>query len=291
MTEEVKFQSLSRCFGGELRKYQHVSSSVGGLPMSFNMFLPRPLDELQANTNKIPVIFYLSGLTCTEDNVMQKSGLQRAAAQRGVAVVAPDTSPRKTGILGEDSSWDFGTGAGFYLNATQEPWSKHFRMYDYVSKELYDLLFSTFSFFDKDRVSIFGHSMGGLGAITIAFKNPEKFKVASAFAPISHPSSCSIGSKAFSRYLGDDKSSWIPYDPTELAHKYEGRDLHLLVDQGTEDAFYKDKTLLPEDFIKACETRGIPLKFRWQKGYDHSYYFVSTFIDDHINHHADLLSS
>ncbi|KAK2078022.1 hypothetical protein QBZ16_003890 [Prototheca wickerhamii] len=248
--------------------------------MTFSVFHPPAADK-----NPVPVLYYLSGLTCTDDNVMQKSGVQRIAAELGVAVIAPDTSPRGLGIEGEDESWDFGTGAGFYLNATQEKW-RQYRMYDYVVKEL-PMLLAEFSDLDLSKASITGHSMGGHGALTIALKNPEVFKSVSAFSPIVNPCAVPWGQKAFNGYLGDDKEAWKQYDATELVKAYSGPQLAVLIDQGTGDNFYPTQ-LQPEAFAESAKGK-LDLELRMQEGYDHSYYFISTFIEDHVRFHAKFL--
>ncbi|KAH9298984.1 hypothetical protein KI387_030666, partial [Taxus chinensis] len=230
-----------------------------------------------------------SGLTCTDENFIIKSGAQRAASIESVALVAPDTSPRGLNIEGESESWDFGVGAGFYLNATQEKW-KNWRMYDYVVDELPKILSAHFHQLDTSNASIFGHSMGGHGALTIFFKNPDKYKSVSAFAPISNPIDCPWGQKAFSNYLGNDKSSWEEYDATYLVKKCNNLSTTILIDQGDEDKFLKEQ-LLPHKFEEACKRANVPVTLRLQPGYDHSFFFIATFIDDHIQHHSKALHS
>ena len=238
--------------------------------MRFAVFLPP-----QSQSQKVPALFWLSGLTCTEENFMQKAGAQRVAAELGLALIAPDTSPRGANIPGESESWDFGLGAGFYVNATQAPWSKHYRMYDYVLVELRELILKNFPI-DSARLGISGHSMGGHGALVLGLRNPEVFKSISAFAPIAAPSQCPWGQKALKNYLGDNPADWKNYDASELLKttKFKGE---ILVDQGTEDKFLKEQ-LMPEKL----ESR---VKLRMQSGYDHSYYFVSSFIEDHLRFH------
>ncbi|XP_024389401.1 S-formylglutathione hydrolase isoform X1 [Physcomitrium patens] len=275
--------SSNKVFGGFNRRYKHESSSVG-CPMTFTIFFPPAADS-----SKVPVLYWLSGLTCNDENFIQKSGAQRAAAAHGLALVAMDTSPRGLNVEGESDSWDFGTGASFYLNATQEKW-KNWRMYDYVTKELPSLLSSHFPQLDTSNASLFGHSMGGHGALTLFLKNPSKYKSVSAFAPICNPTACPWGVKAFNGYLGAEKSAWEEYDATLLVTKYNGPKTTILIDQGDADKFYKENQLLPENFEQACKSAGMPIDMRIQPGYDHSYFFIASFVEDHIQHHAKALS-
>ncbi|KAI1143788.1 S-formylglutathione hydrol [Hypoxylon sp. FL0543] len=274
-------------FGGKLLKLQHQSTSTG-TPMDVNLFLPPA--ALSGNT-KVPVLIYLSGLTCTPQNCTEKGFFQAHAARRGIALVWPDTSPRGANIAGETDSWDFGAGAGFYVDATREPWSKHYRMETYVSEELPEALFAAFgSLLDGDRVSITGHSMGGHGALTLYLKNPGKYRSVSAFAPIANPSRCPWGQKAFAGYLGADEEAWKRHDATELVKSWKGGDLKALIDVGTGDNFYKAGQLLPENFEKAAQEAGVQgLEVRYQPDYDHSYFFMSTFSGDHVEHAAKYL--
>lgn len=263
--------------------------------MKFHVFVPPAfVASLQADAKsgeqgKCATLFYLSGLTCTDENFIQKAGAQRFAADSGVLLVCPDTSPRGVTIEGQDDSWDFGSGAGFYVNATEEKWKTHYRMFDYVTLELPSVLKAMFPFYSLDRQSITGHSMGGHGALICALKNPGMYKSVSAFAPISNPMNCPWGQKAFTGYLGADTEAWKAWDATELVVKYTGTPLNILIDQGTEDKFYKEKQLLPENFKEAASQAGIDAQIRFQEGYDHSYFFVSTFIADHIEHHCKYL--
>jgi S-formylglutathione hydrolase len=236
------------------------------------------------------VLYFLSGLTCTEENFMVKAGAQRYAAEQGLILVAPDTSPRNTGTPGEEDNWDFGTGAGFYLNATEEPWSQHYRMYDYVVEELPQVMAANFAV-KGDRQGIFGHSMGGHGALVCALRNPDRYLSLSAYAPIAAPTQCPWGQTAFSRYLGSDTSTWKAYDATELMLANGGwkGDRPILIDQGDADTFLHQQQLLPETFEAACQQVGQPLSLRMQPGYDHGYYFIATFMEDHIRHHAATL--
>ncbi|KAI1268467.1 carbohydrate esterase family 1 protein [Xylariaceae sp. FL1019] len=276
-------------FGGQLLKLSHESTSTK-TPMNVNVYLPAA-----AQTSKVPVLFFLSGLTCTPDNCSEKGFFTAAASKHGIAIVYPDTSPRGANIQGEDESWDFGTGAGFYVNATQEPWSKHYNMYDYVLTELPNALFSDPSLgakLDSERVSITGHSMGGHGALMLYLRNPGKYKSVSALAPISNPSLCPWGEKAFSGYLGSDKEAWKAHDATELVAgaEWKGKDVKTLIDVGTGDNFYKQGQLLPENFEKAVKENGATgVTVRYQEHYDHSYFFISSFAQDHVDHAAKYL--
>ena len=254
--------------------------------MALNLYLPP-----QASKGPVPVLIYLSGLTCTGDNCAEKGGFQGPAAKKGIAVVYPDTSPRGLKIEGEDESYDFGSGAGFYVDATAEPWSKGYKMYSYITDELPAALFAQFKDkLDSSRVSITGHSMGGHGALTLFLKNPGKYKSVSAFAPICNPSNCPWGQKAFKGYFGEDnKSKWAEHDATELLGKYSGSETDILIDVGTGDNFYKQGQLLPENFEEAAKKAGKKVTVNYRDAYDHSYYFISTFAEDHVNHAAKYL--
>ena len=271
-----------RCFGGVQRTYKH-DSDVVGLSMRFSVFLP-----LQATTGKVPALFYLAGLTCTEETFAIKSGAQRYAAEHGIALIAPDTSPRGAGVPNESAAWDFGVGAGFYVDATQEPWSRNYRMYSYVTQDLRATVLNELPI-REDRLGIFGHSMGGHGALVLAIKNPDIYTSVSAFAPIAAPSQCPWGEKAFSGYLGEDRETWKQYDASELvthaASKFEGG---ILIDQGLADNFLATQ-LHPEIFEAAAKETGQAVTVRRHEGYDHGYYFISTFMGDHIAHHARTL--
>ncbi|KAI9894074.1 MAG: hypothetical protein M1814_004844 [Vezdaea aestivalis] len=258
--------------------------------MALNLYLP-PQARSDKPT-KIPVLFYLSGLTCTGDNCAEKGFFQHRASQRGIAVVYPDTSPRGLGVSGEDDSFDFGSGAGFYVDATQPPWNKGYKMYTYITSELPKALFKAFPILDETRVGISGHSMGGHGALTLYLKNMDFYKSCSAFAPISNPSKCPWGVKAFSGYFGEgQKAKWSEHDASELIKGAKGKSLDILIDQGTADDFYKQKQLLPENLADAAKEAGLEagLHIRYHKEYDHSYYFMSSFADDHVDHHAKYL--
>ena len=272
------------CFGGVQGFYRHASSEIG-LPMQFSVYQPP-----QAKDRKVPVLFYLAGLTCTEETFMIKAGAQRFAAQHGIMLVAPDTSPRKTGIAGEADSWDFGTGAGFYVDATQAPWSAHFRMYSYVLHELRAAILHAFPA-RPDRIGIFGHSMGGHGALVLALRNPDVYASVSAFAPIAAPMQCPWGQKAFSHYLGEDRAAWQQYDASELMRARTALfPRGILIDQGLGDKFLTEQ-LLPEQFEAACSAAGQPLELRRHAGYDHGYYFISSFIEDHLAFHQRMLGA
>lgn len=270
--------SRNRCFGGFQDVYRH-GSQVLGCDMTFSVFLPP-----KAEKERCHVLYFLSGLTCTHENFTTKAGVQRYAAEAGLVVVVPDTSPRGEGVP-DDPATDLGQGAGFYVNATQAPWSKHYRMYDYVTKELPELVEKNFHV--TDRRSIFGHSMGGHGALVVALKNPGRYRSVSAFSPIVAPMRCPWGEKAFTAYLGQDREAWRAYDTTELVAQAKEK-LPLFVDQGTEDPFL-EKQLKPELLEEACRQSGHPLELRRQEGYDHSYYFIATFIEDHVQHHRRAL--
>jgi S-formylglutathione hydrolase len=281
----VETLSEHRCFEGVQGFYRH-DSSVIGLPMRFAVYRPP-----QAERGPVPVLFYLAGLTCTEETFATKAGAQRRAAELGLMLVTCDTSPRNTGIPGEADDWEFGSGAGFYLNATQEPWSRYFRMYDYVRDELRSLVLQNFPA-NSDRVGIFGHSMGGHGALVLALRNTDLYRSVSAFAPICSPTRCAWGQKALPRYLGQDRASWAQYDAVELLRSRGKRAYpEILVDQGLADKFLQQSQLLPEQLEAACQAVGQPLRLRRHEGYDHGYYFISTFVSDHLQFHAAALGA
>jgi S-formylglutathione hydrolase len=285
----VELTSEHACFGGVQRFYKHDSSSIG-LPMRFSVFLPPQL-ALGAVHKKLPALIYLAGLTCNEETFMIKAGAQRRAAELGLALVSPDTSPRGASIPGESDAWDFGLAAGFYLDATQTPWSKHYRMETYITQELIGILGMQLSI-DTTRLGLFGHSMGGHGALTLALRHPEKFKSLSAFAPICAPSQCPWGQKAFSGYLGADQSEWDTHDATALMRAQRSA-LYpdgILIDQGLADKFLTTQ-LHPHLFEAACHSVNQPVTIRRYAGYDHGYYFISTFINDHLEHHSRILSA
>jgi S-formylglutathione hydrolase len=276
----VKKLSSTRCFGGEQAFYQHLSESTG-TEMTFSIFVPETKQE-----QKFPVLYWLSGLTCTAENFTTKAGFQRYAAEHNLVVVAPDTSPRGDDIPDVDE-YDLGKGAGFYLNATQEPWSPSFRMYDYVVHELPALVEEHFPVTSKRSIS--GHSMGGHGALICALKNPGHYQSVSAFAPIVAPTTCPWGEKAFLAYLGEDRAEWEQYDAHLLLAEAEEK-LPLFVDQGDADSFLETQ-LKPHLLQEACAAHEHPLRLRMQPGYDHSYYFIATFIQEHIAFHAEALAS
>ena len=268
------------CFGGIQGFYQHPSSIIG-LPMRFSVYQPP-----QAKDHAVPVLFFLAGLTCTEETFMIKAGAQRYAAEYGLMLVSMDTSPRQTGIAGEADHWDFGAGAGFYLDATTEPWCNFYRMESYITQELRGLIIKHFPA-DENRMGIFGHSMGGHGALTLALRYPELYRSVSAFAPICAPMHCPWGQKAFRNYLGENQENWQLYDATALIK--DGRKVpDLLVDQGLNDQFLTEQ-LHPHHLENACAAVGQKLTLRYHQDYDHSYYFISTFIGEHLKYHRDAL--
>ena len=275
------------CFGGKQRFYRHDSREIG-LPMRFSVFLP-PQARIDAAGGKVPALLYLAGLTCNEETFMAKAGAQRLAAELGLALIAPDTSPRGANVPGETDSWDFGVGAGFYLDATQAPWSKNYRMESWITAELLPLLTATLPI-DAGRIGVFGHSMGGHGALTLALRHPGLFKSVSAFAPICAPSQCPWGRKVFTGYLGADESDWPDHDATALMQHqpiapYPGG---ILIDQGLSDKFLADQ-LHPELFEAACASAGQALTLRRHAAYDHGYYFIASFMAEHLAHHARQL--
>ena len=284
----MELLSENRCFGGLHRRYRFRSQELAGDTV-FAVFLPPQALE----GARVPALYWLSGLTCTDENFMQKAGAQRLAAEMGLALVAPDTSPRGEGVPGDpDGNWDFGHGAGFYVDATQEPWCQHYRMHSYVSVELPALVETRLPI--SDRRGISGHSMGGHGALVTAMRHPGRYSSVSAFAPIASPASCPWGQKAFGHLLGADPRAWRAWDGSILLTGGQrpvgpdGRPLPLLVDQGGADAFLANQ-LLPEALEAAAAASGHPLSLRRQDGYDHSYFFVASFIDDHLRHHAAAL--
>ena len=270
-------------FGGYLNRYTH-DSVVCHCEMTFSVYLPP-----QAETAPVPALYWLSGLTCTDDNARVKAGAQRYAAEQGIALVFPDTSPRGDDVADEEQRYDLGQGAGFYVNATQDPWSKHYQMYDYVTRELPALLEANLPLLPGIK-SISGHSMGGHGALICALKNPTSYKSVSAFSPICNPLNCGWGKGCFTAYLGDNPESWLAYDATELV-KAGAKCADILIDQGRADEFYDEKQLLPENFQAACDESGQAVTLRLQDGYDHSYHFIATFIGEHVAYHAKALKA
>jgi len=274
----MQTNSENRAFGGVQGVYTH-DSEVTDTPMTFGLFLPP-----QAKDGPVPLLWYLSGLTCTHENAMLKCAAQAHAARHGMAVVFPDTSPRGEAAA-NDPAYDLGQGAGFYVNATEAPWAPEFRMWDYITEELTRLLFNTFPL-DEERQAITGHSMGGHGALTMAMRLEGRFRSVSAFAPIAHPTQSDWGRRQFAAYLGPDETAWADYD-SSLLMRAKGFSGEILVDQGTKDQFLH--LLLPEALAQAMALRRQPGAFRMQEGYDHSYYFVSTFMEDHVAFHAAAL--
>ena len=278
-------KSTVKLFGGTLSRWTHISSACK-CEMTFAIYLPPAAD-----TRKVPVIYWLSGLTCTDENFSQKSGFGRAAAARGVALVMADTSPRGVTIAGADDSYDFGSGAGFYVNATTEPWAAHYQMYTYVTSELPALVEDVFESKVSVKKSIFGHSMGGHGALTIFLKNPSAYVSVSAFSPICNPTEVPWGQKAFAGYLGSVEAG-MAHDAVELVKGFSGKlSRPVLIDQGAADKFLVGDVnqLRPEALADAFGKAGLPLKLRMQEGYDHSYFFIASFVEEHINYHADAL--
>ena len=279
----LELVSEHACFGGVQRFYRHESREIG-LPMRCSVYLPP-----QAAHGKVPALIYLAGLTCSEETFMIKAGAQRVAAELGLALIAPDTSPRGAGIAGEDESWDFGVGAGFYLDASEAPWSARYRMESYLTGELVALATQQLPI-DTARLGIFGHSMGGHGALTLALRHPGLFKSLSALAPICAPTQCPWGQKAFAGYLGADSGQWAAHDACELMRQQRSAPYPqgILIDQGLADKVLPDQ-LNPQLFEVACAYAGQPLTLRRHAGYDHGYYFISTFVADHLAHHAKIL--
>ena len=269
-----------RCFGGVQGYYRHESRECAS-PMRFSVYRPPA-----AESGPVPVVYYLAGLTCTEETFAIKAGAQRTAAQLGLMLVAPDTSPRIPRLPGDDAAWDFGLGAGFYVDATRVPWSRHYRMYSYVTRELPEVVAANFPA-RPGATGIFGHSMGGHGALVCALRNPGRYQALSALAPIAAPSRCPWGTKAFSGYLGEDRRAWAEYDATELVSRgaFAGR---ILIDQGLSDTFLHQQ-LLPEAFEAAARSVGQDLELRRHPGYDHGYFFIASFVEDHLRHHAAAL--
>ena len=280
MMQAIKTLGEHACFGGVQGFYQHDSIETA-TPMKFGVYLPP-----QAQRGSVPVLFYLAGLTCNEETFAVKAGAQRHAAEHGLMLVTPDTSPRGTGVAGADAAWDFGTGAGFYLDATEAPWHANWRMESYVTQELRELVLGDFAA-RADRVGVFGHSMGGHGALTLALNHPELYRSVSAFAPIAAPMQCPWGVKAFAGYLGGERSAWARHDATARVEA-GARVPPLLIDQGLADKFLAEQ-LHPDRFEAACRAAGQPLTLRRHAGYDHGYHFIATFVADHIAHHTRQL--
>jgi S-formylglutathione hydrolase len=278
---EIQLVSEHACFGGTQQFYKHASRETGG-PMKFSVYRPP-----QAKLGPVPVLYYLAGLTCTEETFPIKAHAQAVAAELGLMLIAPDTSPREPRIPGDADKWDFGQAAGFYVDATAAPWSTNYRMYSYVTRELPEIVEAHLPV-RPGAVGIFGHSMGGHGALTLALRNPERYKSVSAFAPIAAPMQCAWGQKAFSNYLGTDQNTWREHDATVLVAR-KPFPTPILIDQGLADQFLADQQLLPEKFSAAAAAAGQKLTLRMQPGYDHGYYFIQTFMADHLRHHAKIL--
>lgn len=277
-------------FGGRLYKLLHKSPTTG-TEMAVHLYIPP--QSIREN-KKVPLLMYLSGLTCSPDNCAEKGFFQHGAARAGVAIAYPDTSPRGLNLPGEADDWDFGVAASFYVDATQAPYSQNYKMETYLTAELPDLLYGSEQgqkWLDRGKgMSITGHSMGGHGALTLYLKHPDLYRSVSAFAPIANPTQCPWGQKVFAGYLGGDKEEWKKHDATELVKGWKGGDLKMLIDVGTGDNFYKQKQLLPENFEQAAKEAGLTgLSLRYQEDYDHSYYFMASFSDDHVNHAAKFL--
>lgn len=277
-----KIESIKE-FAGELNRYQHTSQTCN-CSMTFSVYLPP-----QAKNHKVPALYWLSGLTCTDDNARTKAGMQRYAAEHGIALIFPDTSPRGKDVADKPEQYDMGQGAGFYLNATQAPWQQNYQMHDYVTQELPALIEAELPV-QAGIKSISGHSMGGHGALICALKNPQAYRSVSAFSPICNPVNSAWGQGCFNAYLGEDTSTWQTYDATQLVLN-NATTGEILIDQGTTDEFYDDLQLLPENFKAACEKKSQALTLRMQSGYDHSYHFIATFIGEHIAHHARHLKN
>jgi len=275
----IENMSSNKVFGGWHKQYKHYSESLNS-HMKFAIYIP----PQAVNGQKVPVLYWLSGLTCTDENFMQKAGAQAVAAKLGMAIVVSDTSPRGDDVP-DDKAYDLGQGAGFYLNATQAPWNRHYHMYDYIVRELPSLIEAHFPVTYNRAIS--GHSMGGLGALNIAMRNPERYVSVSAFSPIANPIDCPWGQKAFTAYLGENQQDWLDYDPSELMRKAT-QFIPAMVDQGEADDFLVEQ-LKPEALIAAAESSGYPLDFNRHAGYDHSYYFIASFIEQHLIFHAKHL--
>ncbi|MGH1376820.1 MAG: S-formylglutathione hydrolase [Alphaproteobacteria bacterium] len=277
----VELLSENKAFGGWHKRYKHSSSALS-CDMTFAIYLPPQATEVQ----KVPCMYWLSGLTCTDENFMQKAGAFRIAAELGIAIIAPDTSPRGDNVPDDpDEGYDLGLGAGFYLNATQSPWDTHYHMYDYITDELPALIETNFPINQKRGIS--GHSMGGHGALVLSLRNPDLYISASAFSPISNPVNCPWGEKAFSNYLGDDQKQWGQYDASSLM-AVASKHVPTLVDQGLDDQFLEEQ-LKPTTLVKSAVKNNYPLELRTHEGYDHSYHFIASFIEDHLSHHARYL--
>jgi S-formylglutathione hydrolase len=285
--EALKQVGCCKSFGGWIESYTHQSQK-NNCQMRFSLYLP---PQMESSGTLLPALYWLSGLTCTDENFINKSGAMQYAAKHGIVLIVPDTSPRGEEVPDDpDQAWDFGLGAGFYINATKEPWSANYQMYDYIVSELPELIETHFKKINPKRKSIFGHSMGGHGAIMIALSNPGVYQSVSAFSPIVAPSDCPWGKKAFSNYLGEDQKKWEVYDSCYLIRSQLTERLPILIDQGQDDGFLEVQ-LKPEKIQAACQSAKHPLTLRFQAGYDHSYFFISSFIESHITYHAQFLKA
>ncbi|XP_030373735.1 S-formylglutathione hydrolase isoform X2 [Scaptodrosophila lebanonensis] len=283
----LELVSTTKCFEGEQRVYKHRSKELD-CDMTFGAYLPPVAVE---DKTACPVLYFLSGLTCTHENFIQKSGFQQFAAKYGIIIVNPDTSPRGVELPGQDDAYDFGSGAGFYVDATEAPWSKHYKMYSYVTQELVELINSNLPTLSSKK-GIFGHSMGGHGALICALKNPGLYQSVSAFAPIANPTECPWGKKALAGYLGADTAKWASWDATSLVSQYAGTPQELFIDQGTADNFLVAKQLLPENLLNAASSNDhIQTVYKQREGYDHGYFYIATFVGEHIAYHAKLLNA
>lgn len=280
-SSDVKEISSSKCFGGHQKTFEHTSKQLG-CKMKFSIFFPST-----SNDQKLPVLYFLSGLTCTEQNMFTKTSIQQYAEEYKIIVIAPDTSPRGCNVPGEEDDWDIGTGAGFYVDATQAPWNKNYRMYSYVTRELREVIDRQFPCVDGNRVAISGHSMGGHGALVCFFRNPQIYRAVSAFAPISNPTQSAWGRKCFAAYLGTEERVWKEYDATELVKLQPQRGVNILIDQGKNDEWMS--YLSPMNFINACQAVGQKYTFKEREGYDHGYFYVRTFIGEHMKFFAEAL--
>lgn len=283
---QIKLVSSNKTFGGYQKVYSHHSKELE-CEMKFAIYLPPQLED---ESVRLPVLYWLSGLTCDENNFIQKAGAQRYAAEHGIIIVCPDTSPRGIDIAGQDDDWDFGSGAGFYVDAAKEPWSKHYNMFTYVTKELIELISVNFPTVDGVQ-SISGHSMGGHGALICSLRCPGLYKSVSAFSPICNPCECAWGKKAFAGYLGDNTALWKEWDATELVKKYTGPPTELLIEIGTDDNFLKQGQLLPDNLFDACASARVACVYNKRDGFDHSYFFIATYIGEHIAYHAKVLKA
>lgn len=284
---QITLISSNKSFGGYQKIYSHHSKELA-CEMKFAIYLPPQSDDATVN---LPVLYWLSGLTCNETNFIQKAGAQKYAAEHGIIIVCPDTSPRGINLPGEDDAYDFGSGAGFYVDAITDPWNKHYKMFTYVTKELIELINHNFSVLENVQ-SIFGHSMGGHGALISALRCPGVYRSVSAFAPIANPIKCPWGQKCFTGYLGENTDEWTEWDATELIKNYNGPQLMLRIDQGGDDEFLHKQQLLPENLIDACRGGGrVACVYNLREGYDHSYFFIASFIEEHIAYHAQALKA